>query len=153
VADTGGVGLDYQVDFLMIWPYAQAATHAQVLNKSQIADSIMINIPSDMAPTVDLTALNLVLPADDAVSLSIETIVRDGHKPWLQVPTSLLEITAGYHLYKFTFHDSVTNSVVGRYLAYMIQDDKPVRPYYYMDQPVVDDGSQESVGPSEPELD
>lgn len=145
--------MDYPVEFMVLKSYDEAPTHIQMYNKSQIDDIVTVYIPPEMAPVVSLVSMDLILPTNSIASVNITTIVRDGQKPWLQIPASLLEITAGYHSYKLTFHDNVINTNVNRYLDYIIQDNKPDKSYYYMDKPVSDDGSQSYLGPNESQLD
>lgn len=51
---------------------------------------------------------------------------------WIKVDTGYLNITPGLHTYKLSFVEKSSDALFSRYIAYIIQDDDPEKPYIYM---------------------
>ena len=61
-----------------------------------------------------------------------EGIVRVPDKPWVDISKSILDVTAGSHLYRLSFIDIYTNDIFFVYFSYIIQDKDVEKPYLYM---------------------
>lgn len=55
-------------------------------------------------------------------------------KPWIDIPVDCLDLGIGLHTYALEFINLVTGDTFYQYFNYTIQDDKPKKPYIYMDR-------------------
>ena len=115
-------------------PYEMALSSSPVLNHSEVGDTIYIGMPKSSSQYLLLIDLYKIVEWGDEEHIDYTSkICRDGFRPWLIAEKSLLDTGAGYHLYRFVFMNSRTNSVEYLYLSYTIQTDNPDRSsYIYM---------------------
>ena len=57
---------------------------------------------------------------------------RCGHESWFQIPREEINLSAGTHKYQVRLRDSVSDWTTHIYFSFVIQDDNPTKPYYYM---------------------
>ena len=115
-------------------PYDMALASSAVLNRSEIGDTIYIGMPKHSSQNLLLIDMYKIVEWEDEEKIDfLSKICRDGFRPWLIAESGLLDTTAGYHLYRFVFMNSCTNSPEYLYLSYTIQTDNPDRSsYIYM---------------------
>lgn len=70
--------------------------------------------------------LKELAPFQDAVERESPT--------WLKFRTDFLNKEIGLHVYKLTFVDTITNTLVTLWFSYTIQSDNPDKPYVYMNR-------------------
>ena len=54
--------------------------------------------------------------------------------PWVDIPIDCIDLNAGLHTYALEFINLVTGDTFYQYFNYTIQDDKPAKPYIYMNR-------------------
>ena len=129
---------DYMINelYLKLYSYHESLLHAKIINKSQINYYIDVEIPHDISKKYRLYDIVRVAELNkdggyESINFTGKVIKECGH-PWLKIEFSLLSDDIGYHMYKFSFIDVVTKSIINLYLTYQIQSDTPERSYIYM---------------------
>lgn len=110
-----------------------ALANAKVINKEDIEYYVYFHIPTKFAShsiLVDMYKLDDEPEAVDYVDLAS----RDCMRPWIRMPSKLLDTNSGHHLYKLVFINKKTDDIFSFFVSYIIQDDNPDKPYIYMNR-------------------
>lgn len=73
---------------------------------------------------------------DTEESTSSKTKTPWEHEPyriWYKFKSELLNMETGYHQYRMSFRNNFTGDTCLLYFAYIIQNNNPDKPYYYME--------------------
>lgn len=57
---------------------------------------------------------------------------RCGHESWFKIPKDELNLSTGTHQYQAKLVDPISDWTTHIYFSYVIQNDNPSKPYYYM---------------------
>lgn len=117
-----------------LYSYNDAVAHSKIVNTHQIDYYMWIELPHCISTywnLDDITECSATSSKDPIVFAG--KVIREPNRPWLRVETSLLNMSAGLHMYKFSFIDEITKDTTSLYIAYHIQDDSPdTSSYVYM---------------------
>ena len=115
-----------------LYPYSEATSNSLVLNKNEVDYYIWLELPHGISNCWNL--YEVVKCGNSSVSVDFtEKVYRECCRPWIRIESSILDLSSGLHMYKFSFVDSVTTDTTSMYFAYHIQDDNPDRSsYIYM---------------------
>lgn len=116
--------------------------HRKVFNVSTIEYYLWIHLPGEVLKDCELFQLDDVSDGLKEVSSWYKFVEREDKKPWLKLVTKLLDLSIGQHTYKLSFVNTFTQDVVPVYISYIIQDDKPEKPYVYMNNCCSCEGSK-----------
>lgn len=111
--------------------YSDATANIQVLNLNEIEDVVWLRLPAEISVGLTLSDFSEVTMDVEAIDYT-DHIVQDTNRVWYKVDTSILNTSAGYHLYKLTFSNSKLDNDFCLYFGYQIQTNAPERPYIYM---------------------
>ena len=59
---------------------------------------------------------------------------HDPNRIWYRFKSEKLNLETGYHIYRMSFVNVRNNDTTQLYFAYVIQNNKPDKPYMYMDR-------------------
>lgn len=102
-----------------------------IFNQSTVEYFLWVKLPSDIIKDCELYQVDECQPNNREVNW-LNSIERDHNKPWLKITFRIFSNHVGMHIYKLSFINRYTNDVVPLYIAYIIQDDNPDKPYVYM---------------------
>ena len=99
-------------------------TVTSVFNLRDVESALWVRIPEH------LTHLEIY----EVLDASGSTIVwkRCGHESWFKVPKDELDLSTRTHQYQVKLVDPVSDWTTHIYFSYVIQNDNPTKPYYYM---------------------
>lgn len=113
-------------------PFKDVYMNSKMFNCSQLNYTLFVELPKDMACTLEPIELRetAVKDSEDIIT-SCNWICG---RYWLDVKFDAMNKNPGYHLYRITFIDRISNLTSYLYFAYTVQADLPEKPYVYMDQ-------------------
>lgn len=106
--------------------------HTVIYNAKDFSDIVCVKLPPQMPRDMQLTEIyNL----DASESLDYDDYVtRDENRPWIDIQSSILDVTAGQHTYRMTFAKLDCKLTATCWFSYIIQDNHPEKPYIYMER-------------------
>ncbi len=118
-----------------LYSYHDALQHSTIINSNQLDYYTWVELPHEISRHLVLYEILSISP-DGSDNLNFkDKIKRECNRPWIQIETSLLDTTVGYHLYKLSFIDHRTDDTIALYFNYRIQTDNPDKSsYVYMDR-------------------
>lgn len=102
-----------------------------VFHKYEIEYFLYVHFPKEMNRDYELFQVDEVSPTAQKVPMGT-FIEREFGKPWINIKSGILNLDIGKHIYRLSFVNKYSNDVVSLYFGYIIQDDKPDKPYIYM---------------------
>ena len=113
----------------------EAIIHSEVINVSELQDSIWLRLPDDLAKYLTLSSVNSIGFENNGTQIDItDKYTRDTNRVWIEIHKSVFSLEPGFHMYQLVFDDSGTGSVLNLYFCYHIQDNKPNKDYVYMNR-------------------
>lgn len=109
---------------------------AEIFNTSQISNVLHVHLPMD---PYNLGELQEIVPVGNKsygktlTPIDLSECTQFTAHPWLDINTSALDLSVGFHLYRLTYNNATYNTTVYIFFNYIIQDDNPERPYIYME--------------------
>lgn len=115
--------------------------HTRIYNSKDFDDIVCVKLPPQMPRDMDLTEI-YNLNASEDVDFADKT-TRDEHRPWIDISSDILDLTAGQHTYRMTFQKPDCKLKATCWFCYIIQENNPEKPYIYMtrDEDSGDSGS------------
>ena len=106
------------------------SSHTEVINLAEIPEIICIKLPDSLPRDMELSGI-FDLNANKDIEF-IDHVTRDEHRPWIDIQSSILDLSVGQHVYKLTFSKIgiILNAIC--WFSYIIQDNHPETPYIYM---------------------
>ena len=106
------------------------SSHTEVINLAEIPEIICIKLPDSLPRDLELSGI-FDLNANKDIEF-IDHVTRDEHRPWIDIQSSILDLSVGQHVYKLTFSKIgiILNAIC--WFSYIIQDNHPETPYIYM---------------------
>ena len=120
----------------------QLPLNTKIYNSKDFSDIVCVKLPPEMPRDMDLTEiydLNASKDLDFA-----DFVARDEQRPWIDIQTSILDITAGQHIYRMTFSKPDVRLKATCWFSYTIQDNNPEKPYIYMNRETDTSGDSSS---------
>jgi hypothetical protein len=109
-------------------PYDDAIRIAQFIAKPDLGETMFCHIPDKYAGSlVFISAAEIGKPNIDDRDITV-----DGHNPWIDIKSVAMNQNPGYHMYQFTFFNTVIQQKVYLYMFYFMQLSDPDKPYIYM---------------------
>lgn len=71
---------------------------------------------------------------EDPEEIKLPLFDMDLIRPWIDIPTNLLNTSVGIHTYILRFKNKLTSDILLLSFRYAIQDDDPDKPYIYMNR-------------------
>ena len=104
--------------------------HTIIYNAKDFSDVVCVKLPPEMPR--DMVLIEIYnLDSQEDLDFTDQT-TRDENKPWIDISSSILDITAGQHTYRMTFQHSELKLKATCWFSYIIQDNHPETPYIYM---------------------
>lgn len=121
-------------NILKLYPYKEVISHSKILNINQLEYYIWIELPRDLCNQLVLYAIYEMVGGSEMIAVDFtDKLFHEPGRPWLQVECSMFNMEIGFHLYKFSFVNNITDTCVSLYFAYHIQSDNPDKSsYVYM---------------------
>lgn len=113
-------------------------------NSKDVSEIFCIKLPPEMPRDMELTEI-YNLNASEEVDFA-DKVTRAEHRPWIDIDSAILELTAGQHVYRMTFSKPECKLNATCWFSYIIQDNNPEKPYIYMkrDEDSGESGSSEN---------
>ena len=106
------------------------SSHTEVINLAEIPEIICIKLPDSLPRDMELSGI-FDLNANKDIEF-IDHVTRDEHRPWIDIQSSILDLSVGQHVYKLTFSKIGIILNATCWFSYIIQDNHPETPYIYM---------------------
>lgn len=113
--------------------YSELPMHSKVFSYDALEYFLYVKIPNAISAACEFIQLDEVSPNPKQIDNLYSYVVREENKPWIRIVFKFLDISVGYHLYRFQFVNRYTNDVISLYISYTIQNTHVERPYIYMD--------------------
>ena len=104
--------------------------HTVMYNNKDFSDIVCVKLPSQMPRDMQLVEIYNLNSSEDLDFADFVT--RDENKPWIDIQTSILDVSAGQHTYRMTFAKEDVKLTATCWFSYIIQDNNPEKPYIYM---------------------
>ena len=117
-----------------LYPYSEVISHAKIININQFEQYIWIALPKEICCHIALYELHEMVNDNEMIAVDFtDKLFRENGKPWLKVEYDVFNMEIGFHIYKFSFVDTITDNCFSLYFAYHIQSDNPDKSsYVYM---------------------
>ena len=106
--------------------------NTKIYNSKDSSEIVCVKLPPQMPRDMELTEI-YNLNASEDVDFADKT-TRDEHRPWIDIDSTILDLTAGQHVYRMTFRNPWRKLGATCWFSYIIQDNNPEKPYIYMDR-------------------
>lgn len=106
------------------------ASNTRVFNLAEIPDIICIKLPDSLPRNMELSGI-YDLNADKDIDFA-DYVTRDEMRPWIDIQSSILDLSTGQHVYKLTFSRIEVKLTAVCWFGYIIQNNHPETPYIYM---------------------
>ena len=104
--------------------------HTKIYNSKDFSDVVCVKLPPQMPRDMDLIDIYNLNTSEELDF--IDFVTRDENKPWIDIQSSILDVTAGQHVYRMTFGKEDCKLNATCWFSYIIQDNNPEKPYIYM---------------------
>ena len=108
----------------------QLPLNTKIYNSKDFSDTVCIKLPPQMPRDMQLSEIYNLNASEDVDFTDFTT--RDENRPWVDVQSSILDLTAGQHVYRMTFSKPECKLNATCWFSYIIQDNNPEKPYIYM---------------------
>lgn len=118
--------------------------NTKIYNSKDFSEVVCVKLPPQMLRDMDLIEI-YNLNASEDVDFA-DQVTRDEHRPWIDISSSILDLTPGQHTYRMTFQKSECKLKATCWFCYIIQENNPEKPYIYMNrsEDSEDSGSSEN---------
>ena len=107
-------------------------SHTEVFNLAEIPDIICVKLPDSLPRDMDLSGI-FDLTNNKDIEFA-DNVTREEHKPWIDINSSILDMTAGQHVYRLIFAKEGLKLTATCWFSYIIQDNFVDKPYIYMNR-------------------
>ena len=114
--------------------------NTKIYNKEDFSEIVCVKLPDKFPRRMELAEI-YNLDAQEELDIADQT-TRDEHRPWIDISSSILDLTVGQHTYRMTFYNIGGKLNATCWFSYIIQDNHPEKPYIYMDRD--ENGSDDS---------
>ena len=118
--------------------------NTKIYNSKDFSEIVCVKLPPQMPRDMELSEI-YNLNASEDVDFS-DQVTRDENRPWIDISSSILDLTPGQHTYRMTFRKSDCKLAATCWFCYIIQDNNPDKPYIYMDREENKEESSSSEG-------
>lgn len=127
--------MDYPSFSILANTYDKLPVNVPIINLHTVAFYLWIGIPHEFNDDFSFVKLSKLISTTSSDEEDItEHADRIRCKPWIRVPSSVMDLTAGQHIYEVEMVNKFTNDPLRLYFNYIIQDDDPPKPYNYMNE-------------------
>lgn len=120
------------INYGQLLPYTESLANIVTIHEPQFNTPIWLEMPR--ADAKDLTIYQIKELGLNPTEIDIQSVTRDGIRPWVAIEASVLDMTPGFHMMQITFTNIVLNVYQSYYFSYMAQIDDPAKPYIYMER-------------------
>lgn len=120
------------INYGQLLPYTESLANIVTIHEPQFNTPIWLEMPR--ADAKDLTIYQIKELGLNPTEIDIQSVTRDGIRPWVAIEASVLDMTPGFHMIQITFTNTVLNVYQSYYFSYMAQIDDPAKPYIYMER-------------------
>lgn len=110
------------------------AISSPIININEFPSTVPILVPDKFGTLYRLYDVHEMSPVWKSVTDFQNKFKSKEPRPWIDVKSSDLNLSTGYHKYRLSFIDIVTNDTIYLYFAYQVQNDEPDMPYMYMER-------------------
>lgn len=104
--------------------------HTDVYNLAEIPEIICVKLPDSFPRDMELSGF-FDLGTNKDLDFA-EYVMRNEHRPWIDIKSSFLDLSVGQHTYKLTFSRIGAILTATCWFSYIIQDNFVEKPYIYM---------------------
>ena len=116
--------------------------NTKIYNSKDFSEIVCVKLPPQMPRDMELSEIyNLETSKELDFADFVE---RDEQRPWIDIQATILDTTAGQHVYRMTFQKPDCKLKATCWFSYIIQDNNPEKPYIYMNRDEDSGGSSSS---------
>ena len=120
------------MEYLDSSKYGDLAKHSSTISSKELSQFITVRLNDVRFFGRSICSIEDMSSSESMEILLENNVVFDGIHPWVDIPVTILDVKAGYHLIKMSFIDPVTMDISSTFFSYTIQDSDPYKPYAYM---------------------
>lgn len=115
--------------------------NTKIYNSKDFSEIVCVKLPPQMPRGMELAEIYNLNSQEDVDF--IDQVTRDEHRPWIDISSTILDLTPGQHTYRMTFKNLGCKLNATCWFSYIIQENDPEKPYIYMkrDEDSGDSGS------------
>ena len=98
-------------------------SYTKVYNSKDFSDVVCVKLPPEMPRDMELSEI-YNLTASEEIDYT-DQVTRDEHRPWIDISSSILDLTPGQHTYRMTFSKTDCRLNATCWFAYIIQENNP----------------------------
>lgn len=111
-------------------PLSKLPLHTRIYNSMDFSEIVCVKLPPQMPRDMVLIGI-YNLNASEELDFN-DQVTRDEYKPWIDINSSILDLTPGQHTYRLTFRKEECKLNATCWFSYIIQENNPEKPYIYM---------------------
>lgn len=125
--------MGYPVFQLNAVPHKDVASASKVFSLQEVEYFLFIRVAPDFARNFELYQVDEI--RDEAEFVCPKYLwEHDPGRMWYRFHSKMLNLETGYHTYRLSFVNTFTHDTSLLYIAYVIQNNNPKKPYMYMDK-------------------
>lgn len=110
--------------------YQESVSEGRCINVAEVSDDIYIKYPPSTSARLELSSVSQI--GGKSGTIEPTEFTQDGKTVWLKTDKANLDMSIGFHVYRFRFYDTELLANIDYYISYFVQDDDPEKPYIYM---------------------
>lgn len=121
-------------EYLVATNRQDIADHTPVISMTEISYWLIVKIPPEVAENYCLIEIkSCEESASDKTSEILKYSKCHPGKIWIDIPWNFMHKEIGHHIYRLEFVNKYTDDILFLFFGYIIQNDNPEKPYYYME--------------------
>ena len=114
-------------------PHKDVALYSKVFSAQEVEYFLFVRVSAEIAHHFTLYQVDEI--RDDAEFVCPKDLwEHDPGRMWYRFNSAKLNMETGYHTYRLSFVNTYTNDTMILYIAYVIQNNNPDKPYMYMNK-------------------
>ena len=108
----------------------QLPKYTEVVNIAEVPDIVCVKLPDSMPRDMELSGF-YNLDTDKYIEFEGH-VTRDEFRPWIDIESSILDLSVGQHIYKLVFSKLGVKLNASCWFSYIVQNTFVDKPYIYM---------------------
>lgn len=122
--------MNYPVLTLDACERADLPKHSKIWATDELQPRVNVYLTPDIVRGFSTYQIDEITDGSVAEIPAADSFKQD--RNWIDIDTSNLNISPGYHLYRLSLINTSTQDIIYLYFAYTIQDSNPDKSYVYM---------------------
>lgn len=113
--------------------HKDVASASKLFSLQEFEYFLFVRVPTGIAKSYELYQVDEIRDKDEFVCHK-DLWEHDPGRVWYKFKSAMLNKDGGYHTYRLSFVNTTTNDTCLLYMSYVVQTNKPNKPYLYMDK-------------------